>query len=91
MHEWPADPSQLDPVHARGAGRTPDVGPRDVAVVFASANSSRQLDRVEAEALEAVFGPSGVPVVAVKGALGECGASAAAAFVAAVLVVEAGA
>ena len=47
----------------------------DVAVVFASANSSRELDRVEAEALEAVFGPSGVPVVAVKGAIGECGAA----------------
>ena len=32
-----------------------------------------------------VCGPSGVPVVAVKGAIGECGAAAAASVVAAVL------
>jgi 3-oxoacyl-(acyl-carrier-protein) synthase len=57
--------------------------PAEVAVVFASANSSQQLDRTEARALEAVFGPGGVPVVALKGALGEAGATAAAGIMAA--------
>jgi 3-oxoacyl-(acyl-carrier-protein) synthase len=53
----------------------------DVAIVFASANSTRALDRVEAEAMASVFGPRTVPIVSLKGALGESGASAAAALV----------
>jgi 3-oxoacyl-[acyl-carrier-protein] synthase II len=89
LQAWPADPSELIRC-IREALAAADVAPRDVTVVFASANSSRELDRVEAAALEAVFGASGVPVVAVKGALGECGAAAAAAFVAAVLSLKQG-
>jgi len=84
MHDWPSDPSQLIRC-MREALEHANVNPRDVAVVFASANSSIALDSVEAAALAALFGPSGVPVVAIKGALGECGASAAGAFVAAIL------
>jgi 3-oxoacyl-[acyl-carrier-protein] synthase II len=84
LHSWPVDPAELVRC-MREALAQARVEPRDVAVVFASANSSRQLDRVEAEALEVVFGRSGVPVVAVKGAIGECGAAAAASVVAAVL------
>jgi 3-oxoacyl-(acyl-carrier-protein) synthase len=64
------------------------VAPHDVAAVFASANSTRQLDRVEARALEAVFGAYQVPIVAVKGAVGECSASAVASVVAAILSVK---
>ena len=61
------------------------VTPRDVSVVFASANSTQGLDRVEAQAIADMFGPAAVPVSAVKGGLGECGASAGAAVVAAIL------
>ena len=81
-HGWSDDPSQLIRC-MREALDEADVAPADVAAVFASANSSRQLDRTEARALEAVFGPYGVPVVALKGALGEAGATAAAGIVAA--------
>ena len=84
IHDWPSDPSQLIRCMEQALERS-RVEPRDVAVVFASANSSRQADRVESDALAAVFGPGGVPVVAVKGALGECGASMAAGCVAAIL------
>jgi 3-oxoacyl-(acyl-carrier-protein) synthase len=59
------------------------LAPSDVAAVFASANSTPALDAVEAAAIADVFGPSNVPVVAVKGALGECGASSAGSLVAA--------
>ena len=87
LHAWPSEPSELVRC-MREALAQAGVSPDEVSVVFASANSSRQLDRVEAEALEEVFGRSGVPVVAVKGALGECGAAAAAGFVAAVLALR---
>jgi 3-oxoacyl-[acyl-carrier-protein] synthase II len=84
LHEWPGDPSQLVRCMRLALERA-GVEPDEVAVVSASANSSPQLDHVEAAALKAVFGPSGVPVVAVKGALGECSASGAAGLVAAIL------
>ena len=82
IHDWSDDPSQLIRCMREALDRA-GASPADVAVVFASANSSRQLDRTEARALEAVFGPGGVPVVALKGALGEAGATAAAAIMAA--------
>jgi act minimal PKS chain-length factor (CLF/KS beta) len=40
--------------------------PGDIDVVFADAAAIPELDRVEAEALNAVFGPGGVPVTAPK-------------------------
>jgi act minimal PKS chain-length factor (CLF/KS beta) len=41
-------------------------GPGDVDVVFADAAAVPELDRAEAEAITAVFGPRGVPVTAPK-------------------------
>jgi act minimal PKS chain-length factor (CLF/KS beta) len=55
----------------------------DVDVVFAAANGTSLLDRTEAAAVEQVFGPRAVPVVALKGAIGEFGAEGAAALTAA--------
>jgi 3-oxoacyl-[acyl-carrier-protein] synthase II len=66
------------------------LAPGDVAAVFASANSTPALDLVEAAAIAEVFGPSNVPVVAVKGALGECGASSAGSLIAAVGALRSG-
>ena len=66
------------------------LAPSDVAAVFASANSTPALDAVEAAAIADVFGPSNVPVVAVKGALGECGASSAGSLVAAIGALRSG-
>ncbi|MET9535812.1 MULTISPECIES: ketosynthase chain-length factor [unclassified Streptomyces] len=42
------------------------VQPGDVDVVFADAAAVPELDRIEAEAINAVFGPRGVPVTAPK-------------------------
>jgi len=69
--------STFDP--APGSGRPPglrkaielalnDAGlvPGDIDVVFADAAAVPELDRAEAEALNAVFGPRGVPVTAPK-------------------------
>ncbi|MFC7330964.1 ketosynthase chain-length factor [Marinactinospora rubrisoli] len=46
------------------------LGPADIAVVFADAAAVPELDRAEAEAIAAVFGPHGVPVTAPKTATG---------------------
>jgi len=78
LNAWPTDPGSLARC-MRNAIASAERRPADVAVVFASANSTPVLDRTEAAALEAVFGPGGVPVVAIKGALGESGAVTAAA------------
>lgn len=78
LNAWPLDSAALAR-SVRAALADAGVQPSDVAVVFASANSTPALDRAEAMALTEVFGPHGVPVVAIKGALGESGATAAAA------------
>ena len=57
----------------------------DVDVVYASANSTQMLDRIETQALSEVFGGSRTMVTSIKGAIGECGASSAAVVVAAAL------
>ncbi|MFE9255389.1 ketosynthase chain-length factor [Streptomyces sp. NPDC006879] len=69
--------STIDP--RRGSGRPPglrkaielaladaDVRPEEIDVVFADAAGIPELDRTEAEALGAVFGPRAVPVTAPK-------------------------
>jgi 3-oxoacyl-[acyl-carrier-protein] synthase II len=62
----------------------------DVNVVYASANATQALDRVEAEALAELFGSHSCVVTAVKGSLGESGASGSAACIAALLCGKAG-
>ena len=56
-----------------------------VDVVYASANATRALDAVEAQALTALFGGGRAVVTSVKGALGEFGAAGSAACAAAFL------
>ena len=86
---WPTQPDGM--VRAmRAALQDADIQPADVSVVFASANSTPTLDRVEALAIEQVFGPRGVPVVSIKGAVGEYGAAGAASLIAALLCLARG-
>ena len=59
----------------------------DVNAVYASANSSRRGDRVEAEAIAKLFGSRVPPVVATKGVFGEYAAGGALHVAAAVLAV----
>jgi len=89
LNHWPGDPSQLVRC-MRQALASAGIEPADVVAVFASANSTVELDRTEAAALAEVFGARAVPTVSVKGALGECSASGAASLVAALLALGRG-
>ncbi|MEU6039864.1 ketosynthase chain-length factor [Actinomadura sp. NPDC047616] len=84
---------------APGSGRPPglerairlalaDAGadPEEVDVVFADAAAVPELDRIEADAINAVFGPGGVPVTAPKTMTGRLYSGAASLDVAAALL-----
>ena len=74
FNAWPSAPDTLVRVMRDAiarAGLTPDA----IDVVYAAANGSPVLDATEAQALRGVFGDRAVPVVAIKGALGESGAA----------------
>jgi 3-oxoacyl-[acyl-carrier-protein] synthase II len=89
LNAWPGDPAPLVRT-MRLAMEDAGITAGDVHVVYASANATRGLDDVEARALSELFGRSGTVVTSIKGAVGECGASTAAACVAAVLCGAAG-
>ncbi|MCM6771859.1 ketosynthase chain-length factor [Nocardia sp. CDC159] len=69
-------------------GALTDAGlePADVDVVFADAAGTPELDRLEADALRAVFGPHGVPVTAPKTMTGRLHSGGAALDVATALL-----
>jgi 3-oxoacyl-[acyl-carrier-protein] synthase II len=84
INAWPEDEVAL--VRAmrlaiEDAGITPD----DVDVVYAAANGTVPLDRLEAAGIREVFGGRDVPVTSIKGAIGEFGAAGAGSAAAAVL------
>jgi 3-oxoacyl-[acyl-carrier-protein] synthase II len=84
LNAWPDHPEALIrtmTLALEDAGLTA----ADVDVVFASANGSRGLDRVEAAALTRLFAGERPVVTSIKGSLGESGASGSAACVAALL------
>lgn len=89
INQWPADPAPIART-MRAAIDDAGLAAPDIDVVYAAANGSEALDRVEAAAIAACFGEHRPVVTAVKGALGECGASGAAACAAAVLCGRAG-
>jgi 3-oxoacyl-[acyl-carrier-protein] synthase II len=84
INAWPASSNGLASA-MRLALADAGIAPEDVGAVYASANGTPELDRAEADALRDVFGSHAVPVVAIKGALGEFGAAGAAALAAALL------
>jgi 3-oxoacyl-(acyl-carrier-protein) synthase len=63
-----------------GAGLDADA----IDVVYATANSTPALDRIEAQALAEVFGGRRTVITSIKGAIGESSASGAAAVAAAI-------
>lgn len=83
LNQWPTRPEPLARVMAQALAQA-GVRPDAIDVVYAAANSSA-LDRVEAAALESLFGGGRAIVTSIKGALGESGAAGAAACVAALL------
>jgi 3-oxoacyl-[acyl-carrier-protein] synthase II len=86
---WPSAP---EPIVRAMQSAIADAGlePADVDVVYAAANASEGLDRVEAEALREFFGAARPLVTSIKGAVGECGAASAASVAAALLCGQAG-
>lgn len=89
LNEWPGACGPLVRT-MRLALDDAGIEPRDVGVVYASANATCTLDRVEAEALGELFGSGSCVVTSVKGSLGESGASGSAACAAALLCGKAG-
>ena len=89
LNDWPAEPSGLASA-MRLALEDADLDPRRVDAVFATANGSPRLDALEAAALADVFGPRALPVVSLKGAIGESGAAGAAAIAGGLLTLARG-
>ncbi|HJZ77489.1 MAG TPA: beta-ketoacyl synthase N-terminal-like domain-containing protein [Vicinamibacterales bacterium] len=84
LNAWPDRPAPLVRTMRLAlddAGLAPDA----VDVVYASANATRQLDAVEADALTALFGDSRTVITSIKGAIGESGTAGSAACAAALL------
>jgi 3-oxoacyl-[acyl-carrier-protein] synthase II len=89
LNAWPDRPEPLVRTMRLAlddAGLAPDA----VDVVYASANATRQLDAVEAEALTALFGGTRTVITSLKGAIGESGIAGSAACAAALLCGRAG-
>jgi 3-oxoacyl-[acyl-carrier-protein] synthase II len=89
LNAWPDRPDSLVRsmrLAIEDAGLTPEA----VDVVYASANATRQLDAVEAEALTTLFAGTRTIVTSIKGAIGESGVSGSAACAAALLCGRAG-
>jgi 3-oxoacyl-[acyl-carrier-protein] synthase II len=84
INQWPDAPAAIARTMTAAiddAGLTP----ADINAVYASANATTVLDRVEAQAIARIFGAHRPLVTSIKGAIGECGASGAASCVAALL------
>ncbi len=84
LNEWPDAPAALVRT-MRLALDDAGLGPADIDVVYASANATSALDRVEAEALEELFGSESCVITSIKGSIGESGASGSAACIAALV------
>jgi 3-oxoacyl-[acyl-carrier-protein] synthase II len=89
LNGWPADPSGTARAMQMALDEA-EVPAAAIDVVFAAANGSRRLDALEAAAIRTVFGQRDVPVVALKGAIGESGTAGAAALVVALLTMAKG-
>jgi 3-oxoacyl-(acyl-carrier-protein) synthase len=84
LNAWPDRPEPLVRT-MRMALEDAGITPEDVGVIYASANATQVLDRVESKALSEVLAGSGAVVTSIKGAIGESGAASAASAVSAVL------
>ena len=87
FNAWPAAPDALVRVMREAIARAA-LAPDAIDVVYAAANGSAVLDATEAQALRAVFGDRAVPVVALKGAIGESGVAGCAGIASALLFAE---
>jgi 3-oxoacyl-[acyl-carrier-protein] synthase II len=84
INQWPASEAPIARV-MRQAIASSGLRPDAVDVVYASANSTPQLDAVEARAIAGVFTAHRPVVTSLKGAIGECSAAGVAGLVAAIM------
>ncbi|MGI8671365.1 MAG: beta-ketoacyl-[acyl-carrier-protein] synthase family protein [Luteitalea sp.] len=89
INAWPTSPAPLVRC-MRAALDDAGIAPEQVGAVYAAANGSVVVDRVEAEALSEVFGGRPVLTTSIKGAIGEGGMAAAGSLCAAVLAGQRG-
>jgi 3-oxoacyl-[acyl-carrier-protein] synthase II len=89
VNAWPDDPAPLVRTMTLALDDA-GLSASEVDVVYASANATFVLDETEARALATLFSGARTVVTSIKGAIGECGASGAAACVAAVVCGAAG-
>jgi 3-oxoacyl-[acyl-carrier-protein] synthase II len=89
LNAWPTDGAGLSRA-MRLALADAGLGPEDVDIVFAAANGSPALDRLEAAAIGEVFGGRAVPVTSLKGSIGESSAATAAGLAAGVAALSRG-
>jgi 3-oxoacyl-[acyl-carrier-protein] synthase II len=86
---WPED-SRSIAAAMRLALEDAQLTPNEVHALFAAANGSRELDRIEAAAIAEVFGAGAVPVASIKGAIGESSVAAASSIAAGLLALPSG-
>lgn len=84
INQWPDTPAPLVRTMHDAIGDA-GLSPGDIDVVYASANATPVLDRVEAQALASLFDTARPLITSIKGAIGEFGASGAASCAAAFL------
>jgi 3-oxoacyl-[acyl-carrier-protein] synthase II len=85
--DWGHDPDALSAA-MRGAIDDAELRPDEIDAIYASANSTRRADAVEAMAIQNLFGDRIPPVVAVKGYFGEYAAAGALQMIAALLAID---
>jgi len=84
LNAWP---DRREPLERTMKLAIEDAGlaPRDIDVVYASSNATRELDGCEAQALSSLFAGTRTVITSIKGAIGESGSSGALACAAAFL------
>ncbi len=85
--DWGHDPAALCTA-MRAAIEDAELRPEEIDAIYASANSTRRADAVEAMAIRKSFGGRIPPVVAVKGYFGEYAAAGALQLIAALLALD---
>ncbi len=85
--DWGRDPDALSAA-MRAAIEDAELRPDEIDAIYASANSTRRADAVEAMAIRKSFGDRIPPVVAVKGYFGEYAAAGALQVIAALLAID---
>jgi 3-oxoacyl-[acyl-carrier-protein] synthase II len=89
INEWPADPAGLCRAMTDACSQA-RVAAHDAVAVFGAADGSPDLDRMESTAINTAWGGRRIPVVSLKGAIGESSSGGIASIVAGLVGIAAG-